>query len=316
MLSRWVAAASIVIVIAGVRTGGQTQVAPPRTTETITVTARESTIIAKALNTLHSSHDPLVATTVADKMVALSTAMAASGRLYLIGPLTAPEQRVVSLTEDLTKRSVEGGPIRIQVRGPESQPTGLVYTLTRSSFISFCADVASIDFIEIRTVQENKMIVAARMVLDLNGQLVNALANPFIAEREILAGVLQGFENRDRKGVIIGRVVDIADAIAATGVAYDLVPPQQAAEFHDIGHMDVGIFKVALTPQAGMVNVRYDGQTYTTSGDHFVWFFLRFLLAENHSDANTRARHLRLGGQLLDYLVVQLQTDAFKAPPA
>ena len=305
----------VLVLAAFAQAGGQNQTQtqrppPPQTiTETVTVSAREATIIANAVNMLRSSRDPLVAKTVADNIVKLTEAMAASGRVQQIGPLSEQERAVVKLDTLLAKHMVAGGPIRLQVRGPESIEGGPVYTLTRSSFISLCADIGSTGFVEFRVIQEIKMIVLARMIADLNEQ-----QHELIPEREILEGVLLGFKDQDPKGLIIGRVLNIADAMAVTGGVYDLVPADQQQAFADLGHMDRGVFEAVPQDRTGMANVRYRGQIFTTSVNHFVWFFIRFLLAEQgQGDWNTLARRKHLGGQLLDYLTLQLQAATVDA---
>ena len=301
----------VLLFAAGVSAGQvQTQTPPPqRLTETVTVTAREAEIIATAVNMLRSSRDPLVAKTVADNILALSSAMVASGRVHQIGPISEQEQSVVDLPSALLRHQVAEGPIQLQVRGPESTIGGPIYTFTRSSFISLCADLASTHLLQVRVIQEIKMIVVARMIADLNEQ-----QHELIPEREILKGVLLGFKNQDRKGVIIDRVLDIADAMAKRGDVYDLVPTSQQDAFRDLGHMERGVFEVVAAATAGQINVRYGAALYTTSVNHFVWFFIRFLLADqSRGDWNTRARRTRLGGQLLDYATVQLQVHALEA---
>jgi hypothetical protein len=302
----------VLLLAAGVPAGpAQTQTPPPpqRLTETVTVTAREAEIIATAVNMLRSSRDPLVAKTVADNILALSNAMAASGRVHQIGPITEQEQTVVDLPAALHRHQVADGPIQLQVRGPESTIGGPIYNFTRSSFISLCADLASTNLVQVRVIQEIKMIVVARMIADLNEQ-----QRELIPEREILKGVLLGFRNQDVKGVIIDRVLDIADAMALSGDVYDLVPAAQMDEFRELGHMERGVFEVVTAAKAGQVNVRYSAKLYTSSVNHFVWFFIRFMLADqSQGDWNTRVRRTRLGGQLLDYATVQLQANTLDA---
>lgn len=279
---------------------------PPQTViEVITVSAREAEVITRAVNTLRSSRDPLVAQTVADNILRLSDAMAASGRVHEIGPLTEQELTVVALPEFLTRHAVPGGPIRLQVRATPATVTGPVYTLSRASFIALCADIASTGFLQMRVTQEIKMIVVARMIADLNEQ-----QHELIPEREILVGLLKGFEAQDRRGVIIGRVLGIADAMAESGAEYALVPPAEMAAFRELGHMEKGVFE-PVTGRKGVIRVRYNEQVLETSVNHFVWFFIRFLLADqSQGDWNTRARRTHLGSQLLDYLTLQLQVNA------
>ena len=304
--------ATIMVLSALGRAGAQTQTQQPppqQVVEIVTVSAREATIIANAINMLRSSRDPLVAKTVADYILRLTEAMAISGQVHPIGPLSDQERAVVKLDTFLEKHNVAGAPVRLQVRGPDGISTGPVYTFSRSSFIALCADIASTGFIEIRRVQELKMIVVARMIADLNEQ-----QDELIPERDILAGLLMSFKNQDPKGVIIGRVQDIADAIAASGAVHDFVPADQQKEFRELGHMERGVFEVVPEARRGVANVRYSGQLFTTSVNHFVWFFIRFLLADQErGDWNTRARRTHLGSQVLDYLTLQLQAGTVGA---
>ena len=283
---------------------------PQQTTEVITVSARDAEVIATAINTMRSSRDQLVAKTVADNIIALTDALSSPSRVFQIGPLTKTEQRVVDLEKIMTEHAISGGPIRIRVRGPEStHGDGKVWAFTRSSFIAFCADIASSPTFQVRTIQENKMIVAARMIADLNEQL-----NGLVPERETLIGALLTFENLDRKGVIIDRVLAIGDVIAARGSVYELVPTDLAGSFGEFEHMDVGVFEVNEQAKPGLVNLRYDGRIYTTSVNHFVWFFLRFLLTAKDRDEATRMKRLHFGGQLLDYLSLQLNAEKGNVP--
>jgi hypothetical protein len=298
--------------IAEAQTQTQAQTPPPiRITESVVVTPDDAAGIAAAINRLRRSRDPLVAQTVADNLVALTDAMSSSGRVFHVGPLTEAEQEVVDLPAALRKYSVEGGSIRLQPRGQESTEGPVVYSLTRSSFIKLCADLASTGS-AFRVTQEIKMIVVARMIADLSEQQEQVMP-----EREVLEGVLKGFKGHDRQGVVIGRVLAIADALATDAdqqPAYDLVPVARLMDFRDIGHMDTGVFAVVARPVANAVNVRNGGLMYSTSVNHFVWFFLRFLLADpNDLDDTIREKRKALGSDLLDYLTTQLEVRALQS---
>ena len=313
----WVVLASLLLAtVAGARaaqTQTQTQTPPPvrpGIKETVIVMANEDAIIADGIQTLRASRDPVVSTTVADNILVLADAMAASGRLHMIGPLTKAERTVVDLDNAVARHVVEGGPIRLQVRRTDSLEGSEVSTLTRSSFISFCADIASEPPVQLRVVQETKMIVVARIIRDLDEQ-----QQGLISEREILKGVLLGFADQDRRGVIINRVLDIADAMATTPATYDLVPADERDAFSRLAEMGSGaVFALMSRPAEGMVNVSYGGAIHSTSADHFVWFFIRFVLADpSHADFDTRPRRIYLGGKLLDYLTLQLQINTVDA---
>ncbi|MBP6716133.1 MAG: hypothetical protein KA205_04670, partial [Acidobacteria bacterium] len=207
--------------------------------------------------------------------------------------------------------SVAGGSIRLQPRGQESQDGKLVYTLSRTSFIAMCAELASTGLIQVRVVQEIKMIVVARMIADLSEQ-----QEQLMPEREVLEGVLLGFKQHDQHGVIIGRVLAIADALATEAddePPYELVPAARLLDFRDIGHMETGVFAIVARPVVNAVNVSYGGVTYSASVNHFVWFFLRFLLADPDAlDEGVRAKRTQLGSDLLDHLETQLEVRALR----
>ena len=120
-------------------------------------------------------------------------------------------------------------------RNPDSTPGPRLFTFTPSAFIAMCADMASSPLVQLRVIQENKMIVVARMIVDLSEQ-----QDKVISERQVLEGALAGFKNQDPKGVIIGRVLGIADALAvnsAGNLPYDFVKPGDQDAFRKIGHM-------------------------------------------------------------------------------
>ena len=295
---------------------GQAQVppapapAPAGLTETINVTATESQAINDALHVLMSSDDRFVATTVADNITRLANAMAASGHPYQIGPLTDQERTIIDLDTLLAGRSGSEGPIRLQPRRPDSTPGLRVYVLTRSALILLFADIASGGAVQVPLIQEAKMIVVGRLFEDLNAQ-----QQAVIPGREIQAGVLRGFEQGDVRGVITAQVVDIADAMAASGRAYDLVPDHQRKAFDrrvKLGEGDV--FAKVRQPEKGMVNVRDRDAIYATSVAHFVWFFLRFLLEDQPpTEWTAGARGAAIGGKILNHLGAQLQIDAIEA---
>lgn len=285
----------------------QTQTPPPiRTKETVVVSARDAKIINDAINELRDSRDPLVADMVADNIVKLTEAMAASGRVNEIGPLTEDEQGVIRVRELMEKYSFPGGSIFIRPRNADSSPGPRLFTFTQSSFIAMCADMASSPLVQLRAIQENKMIVVARMIADINEQQKDV-----ISEREVLEGALEGFRNQDPQGVIIDRVEGIADALAVNAdqnAPYDLVAADQQEAFEKLTRMDHDVFKLVERPRSRAVNVRYDSKIYSTTANHFVWFFIRFLLADQDAlDEGIRVRRIRLGGELLDNLTAQLQ---------
>ena len=291
----------------------QTQTPPPiRIKETVVVSARDARVIADALNQLRKSKDPLVADTVANNIVQLTEAMAQSGRVHEVGPLSGDEQGVIDLRESMEKYSFPGGPIFVRPRNIDSTAGPRLYTFTRSAFIAMCADMASSPLVQQRVIQENKMIVVARMIADLNEQ-----QDELISDRQVLEGALAGFKNQDVKGVIIGRVQGIADALAVNADGnkpYDLVTPAQQDAFRQIGHMDTGVFQVVPKPRINAVNVAYDGKVYATTVNHFVWFFIRFLLADQDAlDPGIRARRTQLGSHLLDNLTEQLQSRVLES---
>lgn len=291
----------------------QTQTPPPvRITETVVVSARDAKTIADALDHLRSSRDPLVAKTVADNLVKLTDAMAASGRVNEIGPLTGDEQEVIQVRDLMEKYSFPGGPIFVRPRNPDSSPGPRLFNFTRPAFIAMCADMASNPLLQFREIQENKMIVVARMIADLNEQ-----QDQVISERSTLEGLLLGFKNQDVKGVIIGRVQGIADALAVNAdqnAAYDLVPPEKAEAFRKLTHMESDVFEAVAQPRIRHVNVAYDGKIFATTVDHFVWFFLRFLLADaDTNDPGVRERRTQLGSDLLDHLTDQLQARVIES---
>ena len=304
----WIA---LVAVLSAASTGteGQTQAqtppVSPGVTETVTVSAREAKIIADAIHALKGSGDPFIATTVADNILKLADAMEASSRIYQIGPLTEQEQTVIDLGSYLQKHAVAGGPIRLQGRRPDSTEGSRVYTFTRSSLITLFADIAATGFIQVRTTHETKIIVVTRMIEDLNEQ------QGLIPEREILSGILRGFKDEDKRGVITDRVLDIAEALAASAVVYPFVPNDQQKVFRSRAQMGDGdVFEKVPQLREGMVNLSYGGAIYTASVEHFVWFFIRFLLEDQrHSDWNVKGG-IDLGGKILDYLTAQLQVDA------
>ncbi len=305
---------SVLFVLAAtVGLSAQTQTPPPiRIRETVTVSARDAKTITDAINHLRGSRDPLVAQTVADNIVKLTDAMAASGRVNEIGPLTDDERGVIDIRAFMEKYSFPGGPIFVRPRNPDSTSGPRLYNFTQSAFIAMCADMASSPLVQVRMVQENKMIVVARMIADLNDQQAEV-----ISERAVLEGVLLGFKNQDLKGVIIGRVQGIADALAVNAdqnAAYDLVTLEQHGAFRDLGHMERGVFEVVPQPRIRAVNVVYDAKIYATTVNHFVWFFIRFLLADQDAlDEGIRARRIQLGSQLLDHLSDQLQTRVIQS---
>lgn len=280
---------------------------PPQVlmTDTVTVSARDTRVIVDALSRMKDSRDPMIAQSVSNNILRLVDAMSQSGAVNKIGPLSDQEADVVHLNGLLTKFSVAGGSIRLQPRNRDSTLGPTVFTLSRASFISLCADLASNGGL-FRVNQELRTIVLARVVADLNEQQHNP-----IAEREVLIDLLAGFKAQDRKGVIIDRVLGIADAMAndaAENAPYDLVPAALIQDFASLGHMQTGVFEAEAGTRAGRVNVSYGGQTFSTSVDHFVWFFIRFMLAEDAgSDESVRARRTQLGGRLLDHLTLQLQ---------
>lgn len=299
---------SLIVVLAlSAELSAQTQTPPPiRFKETVVVSAKDAKVVADAINELRKSRDPLVAEVVADNLVKLVEAMAASGRVNEIGPLSPEEADLIDLREFMEKYSFPGGPIFVRPRNADSTPGPRLFTFTPSAFIAMCADMASSPFVQLRVVQETKMIVVARMIADISEQ-----RDKVIAERLITKGALAGFKNQDLKGEIIGRVEGIADAMAVNADGnepYTLVTPSEAAAFKQIGHMERGVFEVVEKPRIDAVNVSYEGKTYSTSVNHFVWFFLRFLLAdEGATEAGALARRRQLGSRLLDNLSVQLQ---------
>jgi hypothetical protein len=232
--------------------------------------------------------------------------MADSGRVNEIGPLTLDEQGVIAVRDLMEKYSFPGGPVLVRPRNADSSPGPRLFAFTRAAFIRMCADMASSPLLQFRDIQENKMIVVARIVADLNEQ-----QNQVISERATLEGVLLGFKNQDPDGMIIGRVQGIADALAINAdhnEAYDLVEPDRRAAFRALANMQRDVFAAVERPQAGHLNVTYDGKSYATSVEHFVWFFLRFLLADaDTTDLGIRERRRQLGADLLDYLSGQLQ---------
>ncbi len=292
---------------------GQTQTPPPiRITETVVVSARDARTISDAVESLRKSRDPLVAQMVADHIVKLTDAMAESGRVNEIGPLTTDEASVVAIREMMEKYSFPGGAIHVRPRNADSTPGSRLFHFTRSSFIAMCADMASNPLLQMRVIQENKMIVVARMVADLNEQ-----QDKVISERAVLEGALAGFRNQDVKGVIIDRAQGIADALAVNAdqnAPYELVRQSQQKDFREIGHIERGVFEVVTKPRIRAVNVAYDGKIYAATVDHFVWFFIRFLLADQDAiDPGIRARRTSLGGHLLDNLTEQLQARVIQS---
>lgn len=291
----------------------QTQTPPQvRITETVTVSARDAKIITDSITELRRSRDPLVAQTVADNILRLTDAMAASRRVHEVGPLSDDEQGVVHVREVMEKYSFPGGPIMLRPRNLDSSPGSRRFEFTPAAFIAMCADMASNPLVQLRVLQETKMIVVARMIVDLSNQ-----QDELISERKILEGVLAGFKNQDVKGVIIERVLGIADALAVNAdhnAPYDLVTSSQENDFRTIGHMNRGVFEVVPSPRIDMVNVAYDGKIYATTVNHFVWFFIRFLLADEDAiDPGIRARRTLLGSHLLDYLSVQLEVRVLQS---
>lgn len=285
----------------------QTQTPPPiRITETVTVSARDAKIINDSIKELRRSRDPLVSKTVADNLLRLTDAMAVSRRVHEVGPLSDDEQGVIRVREMMEKYSFPNGPIMLRPRNLDSSSGPRRFDFTPASFIAMCADMASNPLVQLRVIQENKMIVVARMVMDLSEQ-----QDELISERAILEGALAGFKNQDVEGKIIGRVLGIADALAVNAdknLPYDLVPPSKLDDFRGIGHMERGVFEVVTAPQIGKVNVSYNGKIYATTVNHFVWFFIRFLLADQDAlDEGIRARRTLLGSHLLDYLAEQLK---------
>jgi hypothetical protein len=305
----WLVAVTLLVLAA---TPVATQTPPPQTppppapitvTETIVVTARETMLIANAVRALKLSKDPFLETTVADNIVKLSDAIAADGRIYQIGPLTLQEQRVIDLDEALKRHADADGPIRLQARRQDSTPGPLVYRLTRSSFITLCSDIASSGAVRMTQTHDIKMIVVARIIRDLNAQIA------LIPEREIITGILRGFRDGDRRGTITGRVLGVADSLAASPRTFEFVPARLLEAFRRRTTMTADVFDPADVRLSNMVNVRFDDRLYVASVDHFVWFFLRFLLEDQRRDAPDNDHGVEFGGKLLDHLIAQLQAE-------
>lgn len=297
----------IFVVVLSAGLSAQTQTPQPvRFKEEVVVSLKDAKIITEAINELRKSRDPLVSQVVADNLIKLVDAMAAIGRVHEIGPLSGDEEGVIDIREFMEKYSFPGGSILIRPRNIDSTAGPRLFSFKPSAFIAMCADMASSPLVQLRLVQENKMIVVARMITDLSEQ-----QDALIAERLILQGALAGFKNQDVKGEIIGRVQGIADALAINADGnepYVLVQPSQAAAFREIGHIERGVFDVVDKPRINNVNVAYDGKIYSTSVNHFVWFFIRFLLAdEGATEAGFLVRKRILGRDLLDKLSIQLQ---------
>jgi hypothetical protein len=212
----------------------------------------------------------------------------------------------------MEKYSFPGGPIFVRPRNADSSPGPRLFTFTQPAFIAMCADMASNPLVQYREIQENEMIVVARMIADLNEQ-----QGQVISDRSTLEGVLLGFKNQDTKGVIIGRVEGIADALAVNAdqnAPYDLVSPDHQDAFRKLAHMESDVFEAVAKPRINRVNIAYDGKVYATTVDHFVWFFLRFLLADGDaSDPGIRARRTKLGSDMLDHLTDQLQARVIES---
>lgn len=307
----------VLVMFVAVAVSAQSQTPPPvRITETVVVSAKDAKTISDALDSLRNSRDPLVAKTVADNLVKLTEAMAVSGRVNEIGPLSGDEQAVIQIRALMEKYSFPGGPIFVRPRNADSSAGPRLFTFTRPAFIAMCADMASNPLVQFRDVQENKMIVVARMIADLNEQNLDEQQDQVISERATLAGVLLGFKNQDVKGVIIRRVQGIADALAVNAdqnAPYDLVEPGHANAFRTLTHMDHDVFEAVAKPRIHRVNVVYEGKIYATTVDHFVWFFLRFLLADGDTDPGILARRTQLGSDLLDHLTDQLQARVIES---
>ena len=311
-LPSWIVITSLLTATSvGAQTQGQTQTPPPPPPPqtpiqtganfTVTVSAAEMDAIDHAVHELRDNPGGFIATTVADNILNLANAMVASGRTYEIGPLTPPELIVIDFDALLKKHAVDGGPIRLQLRQWNSTPGTVSYTFTRSSFIAFVADLAHVGIMRVRVVEQLKIIVVGRMIEDLNRQM-----QFFTPEREILTGILKGFQEMDKRGVISSRVLGIADGLAAGGIVYEFVPNDEQKAFDHLTQMEEGgAFAPALKAQAGKVNVRYGGAIYSASVEHCVFFFIRFTLDD-----------IDLGGKILDYLTWQLQLDVMNAVTA
>ena len=84
-------------------------------------------------------------------------------------------------------------------------------------------------------------------------------------------------------------------------------------DFRESGHMGTGVFEIVARAVVNAVNVSYGGVTYSASVNHFVWLFLRFLLADPDVVAEeTRAKRTKLGSDLLDHLATQLEVRALQ----
>ncbi len=279
------------------------QQAPPQQggNVTVTVSAAEAGRVDTAIHDLQKNGDGFIATTVVENIQRLTQAMAQPGRSFSIGPLASNEAALIDLPALLRRHATPEGPIHIQIRSTETVDSPEVFTLRQSAFVLFCTDLVDAGVFRSGYEKHVKTIALSRMIVDLSNQEDGLIPGP-----NVLVGLMKTFGGEDKNGTkISARVLDIALAMTDRLSVYDMVPADIIKAFDKWTVIErQPVFAPIDAPIAGRVNIRHGGTAYTTTVEHFVWFFLGFYLVESHDHDN-----VRMGGAVLDYLVAQIKSE-------